>query len=97
MRIHTFALLFMLIFPALPMVAQEAAPETETAEPAPEAQIQEPEHKLFELHGEVKAHYRWSEDSKFPLAGFGICISLRAVRPVGPQVITPPAPLSGTP
>lgn len=24
-----------------------------------------PEHKLFEFHGEVKAHYRWSEDTSF--------------------------------
>ncbi|MCI0414800.1 hypothetical protein L0222_18645 [bacterium] len=28
---------------------------------------QEPEQKLFEFHGEFKAHYRWSEDSRFPL------------------------------
>jgi hypothetical protein len=28
---------------------------------------EEPEQKLFEFHGEFKAHYRWSEDSQFPL------------------------------
>src|SRR5919106_2550145 len=27
----------------------------------------EPEQKLFEFHGEFKAHYRWSEDSRFPV------------------------------
>ena len=30
-------------------------------------EIKEPEEKLFEFHGEFKAHYRWSEDSQFPV------------------------------
>ena len=41
------------------LTAQEEAvtPPEETA----------PEHKLIEFHGELKAHYRWSEDSSFPV------------------------------
>ena len=32
-----------------------------------EATSREETHKLFSIHGELKAHYRWSEDSRFPL------------------------------
>jgi hypothetical protein len=30
-------------------------------------EVEEPEDRLFEFHGEFKAHYRWSEDTQFPL------------------------------
>ena len=33
----------------------------------PPQEEQQSEEKLFEFHGEFKAHYRWSEDSQFPL------------------------------
>ena len=32
-----------------------------------EATSREETPKLFSIHGELKAHYRWSEDSRFPL------------------------------
>ncbi len=35
---------------------------------ADETEKEEEKQKLFEFHGEFKAHYRWSEDSRFPVA-----------------------------
>lgn len=53
------ALLTIFLFFPFIVSAQEAQPAA-TAEP-------EKEHKIVEFHGELKAHYRWSQDSKFPL------------------------------
>jgi hypothetical protein len=38
-----------------------------SAEIMQEIETSEPEPKFFEFHGEFKAHYRWSEDSQFPV------------------------------
>lgn len=55
---HRIWLAFLLIYPFAAMAQETAAP----ASPEPEQ-----EQKIIEFHGELKAHFRWSEDSKFPL------------------------------
>ena len=52
--------LFIFLLASSPLFAQDQNEEE------PVEQV-EPEQPLFEFHGEFKAHYRWSEDSQFPV------------------------------
>lgn len=61
MRYRVLLAFLFCMFPWLVLAQQEASM------PAPAADEPEKEHKIVEFHGELKAHYRWSEDSKFPL------------------------------